>query len=189
MSRYGPIDLPPLRADVAVARVCARSATPATQRVLRLITVLADEKALLAGAAAIWIGTRCGQTGSQRREADRMLCSLVIAGALPHLFKIIVRRRRPNRSVVKGPRRGIPRSGKAWDSFPSGHAVHLGAMAAPLSRLSPHWLRPVVWPALGSLAVTRILLLAHYPSDVLAGWGIGSLLGTTVTSLFRRVGR
>ena len=188
MSRYGPIALPPLRTDVTIARLCARSATPATQRVLKRITLLADEKALLSIGAAIWIGTRCGQTGPPRREADRMLCSLVVAGALPHLFKGIVRRRRPNRSVVKGQRRGISRSGNAWDSFPSGHAVHLGAMAGPLSRLSPHWLRPVVWPALVSLAVTRILLLAHYPSDVLAGWGIGSLISSTVTGTFRRIG-
>jgi membrane-associated phospholipid phosphatase len=189
MSWSGPIDLPPMRADVAIARVCARSATPATQRALKNITVLADERALLAVGAVIWLGTRCGQTGPQRREADRMMCSLAIAGALPHLFKAVVRRRRPNRSVVKGSRRGIPRSGNAWDSFPSGHAVHLGAMAGPLRRLSPDWLRPIVWPSLASLAVTRILLLAHYPSDVLAGWGIGTLLGTTVTALFRRIGR
>jgi membrane-associated phospholipid phosphatase len=189
MSWSGPIDLRPMRADVAIARVCARSATPAAQRALQRITLLADERALLAVGVAIWIGTRCGKSRPQKREADRMLGSLVIAGALPHLFKAVVRRRRPNRSVVKGPRRGIPRSGNAWDSFPSGHAVHLGAMAGPLRRLSPDWLRPMVWPGLASLAVTRILLLAHYPSDVLAGWGIGSLLGRTTSAVFRRVGR
>src|SRR4029453_4449793 len=73
MSRYGPIDLPPMRGDIAIARVCAHAATPARQRALKLVTLLADERALLAVGAAVWIGTRCGRAGPERREADRML--------------------------------------------------------------------------------------------------------------------
>jgi membrane-associated phospholipid phosphatase len=189
MSWEGLINLPPSRADRAVARACARNANPAAERALQFITLLADEKALLAAAAAIWIGTRCGQPQLARREADRMLCSVVAAGAVPHLIKLLIRRRRPDRTEVKGPRHGIPYSGNPWDSFPSGHAVHLGAMAGSLARLSPAWLRPVIGPALGSLAVTRVMLLAHYPSDVLAGWGIGMLISSGVSALYRRICR
>jgi undecaprenyl-diphosphatase len=186
MSRSGLISLPPLRLDVAVARACARAATPATQRVLKTATLLADEKVLLAAAGAIWVVTRCELAEPPRREADRMLCSVVVAGAMPHLFKLLFDRKRPDRTV-KGPRHGIPRSGNAWDSFPSGHAVHLGAMAGSLARLSPNWLRPFVWPALASIAMTRIMLLAHYPSDVLTGWGIGLLISNSVDALCGRL--
>jgi len=93
-----------------------------------------------------------------------------------HLFKRLVRRRRPDRSIGAGRRRGIPRSGNAWDSFPSGHALHLGAIAGTLCRLVPPRLRPLVWPGVISLASSRVLLLAHYPSDVAAGLLMGAFL-------------
>ena len=35
--------------------------------------------------------------------------------------------------MVHGPRRGIPRSGKPYDAFPSGHAMHVGAVASAVS--------------------------------------------------------
>jgi membrane-associated phospholipid phosphatase len=90
-----------------------------------------------------------------------MLLSVVIAGVLPDLIKHAVNRKRPDRALVHGYRRGIPRSGNAWDSFPSGHAVHIGAIAGPLLRLASPQVRPVVLAGLCGLAATRILLLAH----------------------------
>jgi membrane-associated phospholipid phosphatase len=78
---------------------------------------------------------------------------------------------------------GIPRSGDAWDSFPSGHALHLGAIAGPLSRLVSKRLRPYVWAGLLGLASTRIMLLAHYASDVVAGLVLGAGLGKAVRKI------
>jgi Flp pilus assembly protein protease CpaA len=69
-----------------------------------------------------------------------MIFSVLVAGAVPHIFKLLVRRRRPDRSI-QARKNGISRSGNAWDSFPSGHAVHLGAMAPsatkPVSPATP----------------------------------------------------
>lgn len=87
--------------------------------------------------------------------------------------------------VRNGQRRGVPRSGNAWDSFPSGHAVHIGAIAGPLSSLAPAWLSPIVWPFAAALAATRALLLAHYPSDVGAGLALGFLLDRGIRTLSR----
>jgi undecaprenyl-diphosphatase len=83
----------------------------------------------------------------------------------------------------------VPRLGNAWDSFPSGHAVHLGAIAASAHRLVPKRWRAPLWSALGALAATRIVLLAHYPSDVAAGWGIGALINRVVRAAFGRTER
>jgi undecaprenyl-diphosphatase len=127
---------------------------------------------MLVIAAAVWLASRYCKRGEDREEADTMLASVLIAGAMPDLFKLLVRRRRPDRTI-RGRRNGIPYSGDAWDSFPSGHAIHLGAMAPSAARLVPRSLRQIVWPTVFCLASTRTLILAHYPSDVLAGLGIG----------------
>jgi membrane-associated phospholipid phosphatase len=141
-----------------------------------------DERAMLVIAAAVLLASRYCKRSEDREEADIMLASVLIAGAMPDLFKLLVRRRRPDRTI-RGRRNGIPYSGDAWDSFPSGHAIHLGAMAPSAARLVPTSLRQVVtpaskrgpdwWPTVFCLASTRTLILAHYPSDVLAGLGIG----------------
>ena len=64
---------------------------------------------------------------------DQMLCSVAIAAAV-HILKPAVVRERPDRTRVGKRRKGIPKSGKAWDSFPSGHARHVGALAALATR-------------------------------------------------------
>jgi len=114
-----------------------------------------------------------------------MLASLLVAGVIPDLFKLLVRRRRPDRTI-RGPRNGIPYSGDAWDSFPSGHAIHLGAMAPSAARLAPKSLRQFVWPTMICLASTRTLILAHYPSDVAAGLGIGLATNKALKATLRR---
>lgn len=120
--------------------------------------------------------------GPNSGEADRLLMSVLIAGAVPHLFKLLVRRARPDR-LVRVPGRGIPRSGNPWDSFPSGHAVHLGAAASSFARLAPKSLRPIIWSALVSVSATRVMLLAHYVTDVLVGWALGILISNATASL------
>jgi membrane-associated phospholipid phosphatase len=180
----GVFDLPPTRWDVGVARAAVRIARPEEERALRVVTWLADEKLFLTAVAAFWLVAR-GLSPSEtlKTEADRMLLSVGIAGVLPDLFKRLVNRKRPDRTVVHGHRRGIPRSGNPLDSFPSGHALHVGAIAGPLLRVTPPAGRPAVLAALGALAATRVLLLAHYLSDVVAGLVLGAGVGAAVTAL------
>jgi undecaprenyl-diphosphatase len=118
-----------------------------------------------------------------------MLCSLLVAGLVPHIGKYLVRRERPNRTLLRRYDPRVPRLGNAWDSFPSGHAVHLAAIAASLRRLAPRRWRPFVTSGLGALAASRIMLLAHYPSDVIAGWGIGVLINRVVCATFGKAER
>jgi undecaprenyl-diphosphatase len=189
MARLAPINLRPFRTDLKVARACLRMADPAIEQPMRVITWLADEKVLLAASTVFWAATRFSPSRPLRREADQMLCSLLIAGLVPHLGKYLVRRERPNRTVVPQYDRRVPRLGNAWDSFPSGHAVHVAAIAASLRRLAPRRWRPLVTSGLGALAASRIMLLAHYPSDVIAGWGIGALINKAVCATLRKAER
>ena len=180
MSRQGIVTLPPLRVDLAISRSCARAATPARERSLQ---VSGRENSVGGGGPVLAECPTAIQKHEVRHEANRMLLSVATAGLLPHLFKYLINRKRPDRTLVHGPRHGIPRSGDAWDSFPSGHALHLGAIAGPLSRLVSKRLRPYVWAGLLGLASTRIMLLAHYASDVVAGLVLGAGLGKAVRKI------
>lgn len=178
MRRGVPVVLSPSRPDIAVSRAIRRHATPLVERVDKAITFLADEKPLLGAALTYWLYSR-GFSASPRRaaQADHLLASIALSAALPHLLKRLVDRERPDRKLMHGrPRHGIPRSGNAEDSFPSGHAMHLGAIAAVLSRTESPAVGAVGWISALALASTRLLLLAHYLSDVIGGLFLGACL-------------
>jgi undecaprenyl-diphosphatase len=130
------------------------------------------KKVVLGAALLFWTYARLRRR-NLAQPADHMLCRVALAGILPHLIKRFVDCERPDRVVVHSRRHGIPRSGQAWDSFPSGHALHLGAVAGCLTRFCPHRFRILVWPSIMALAATRIMLLAHYVSDVVVGLVLG----------------
>jgi membrane-associated phospholipid phosphatase len=190
MSRSALIDLPPNDLDVALADACAGIARPSLERTFQVMTYLVDEKPLLAAAALAWLCVRSTSDNRRlKRGVDQMLCSVAIAGALPHTFKRIVARERPDRVRVHGRRHGIPKSGNPWDSFPSGHAVHVGALAHAVAPLVPRKVRPLLWPIAAALSGTRVILLAHYLSDVLAGLAFGIAIDKFVARQFDRAAK
>src|SRR5437764_15453246 len=112
MSRQAPFALRPTRADLAVAKASARIASPPLEQSIKAATWLADEKFVLAGTVLFWLWQRTRPTSEDSlRTVDHMLVCVAVAGLLPDLFKLLVRRRRPDRSVVRGRRPGIPPSG------------------------------------------------------------------------------
>ncbi len=70
-------------------------------------------------------------------------------------------------------------------SFPSGHSTTAGATAMVLALLFPALRRPIL--AAGALvAVSRILLDAHFPADVIAGFGFGGAFTLTAALALAR---
>jgi undecaprenyl-diphosphatase len=69
-------------------------------------------------------------------------------------------------------------------SFPSGHTITAFAVAISLGAFYPALLAGLLFCA-ASVAVSRILLGMHYLSDVIAGAGIGGLLGYAAVAVFR----
>jgi membrane-associated phospholipid phosphatase len=61
---------------------------------------------------------------------------------------------------------------EAYASFPSGHAVTAFALAFAVSAVWPH-LRPAMFVYAVLIAFSRLVLLAHHPSDVVAGALVG----------------
>lgn len=161
----------PTKLDVAIANEIADHVSPGVERAAQTLTWGADEHLLLALSIGGWLYAH-SRRPQARPIANHLLAVSVVTTALPHILKSIFDQTRPDRLTVRGHRRGIPRSGRARDAFPSGHATHMGALASAAGMLPPgrrHLARSL---AVG-LSLTRITLLAHWTSDVLAGFALG----------------
>jgi undecaprenyl-diphosphatase len=167
------ITVRPTRADVAIADAISAHTSPSTEHAAEFITWGADGHLLCALATGWWFYTR-GKPADQRRAADHVLLTTLVASALPHILKRVFDQERPDRRTIRGHWRGVPFSGKRQDAFPSGHAVHIGALASAADRL-PARQRNLVWAVGTGLVLTRVILLAHWASDVVAGLAVGAL--------------
>jgi membrane-associated phospholipid phosphatase len=168
----------PTKADIAIAREIARDTGPAAEEVARALTWGADEKVLLVLAAAGWLASR-GQGEPLRRAGNHALLVAVAASLLPHGMKLLFDQTRPDRRTVLGHIHGISFSGKREDAFPSGHALHMGALASAAGTLPAGPRRAIRALAVG-LSLTRVVVLAHWASDVVAGFALGAILERTL---------
>lgn len=171
----------PTPLDVQVANIIAAHTGPRTEKTSEALTWGADEHVLCALAMGWWVYCR-NKDIEQRRASDHVLLSTLASSALPHVLKRVFDQERPDRLTVRGHWRGVPFSGKRLDAFPSGHAVHIGALASAASILPGHQ-RNIVWTIGGALVATRVALLAHWVSDVAAGL----FVGIAIERLLRRV--
>lgn len=168
-----PYPIPPTRGDIAIANAVAKYTNPRTEQAAGLLTWGADEHVLLAIAATWWIYCR-QRSARRRRGSDHLLLTMLTTTLLPHLLKMIFDQQRPDRLTVRGHLNGVPISGKPKDAFPSGHAMHVGALASAATVLPPAQ-RNIVCGLGAGLVLTRIVLLAHWASDVVAGLALGAL--------------
>ncbi|MGM4955249.1 phosphatase PAP2 family protein [Bradyrhizobium barranii] len=164
----------PTKFDERIARTVARKTNRRAETVARGLTWGADEKILMALAAAGWALSRT-QGEPLRRAGNHALLVAATASMFPHLLKTVFDQTRPDRKTVLGHVHGISFSGKREDAFPSGHALHMGALASAAGPLpaGPRWAIRAL--AVG-LCLTRIVVLAHWASDVVAGFALGAAL-------------
>ncbi|MCJ8056468.1 phosphatase PAP2 family protein [Shinella curvata] len=124
-------------------------------------------------------------TGQTRTAWRLPLYFFVTTGAttsLVHLIKLIVGRARPELFADHGAYSLTPFAyHDLYSSFPSGHSAAVGAFFGAFSMLVPR-LRPLF--LLGALVIglSRIIVGAHYPSDVAAGLLLG--LWTAIATAF-----
>jgi membrane-associated phospholipid phosphatase len=169
-----PLTIQPTRADIAIASKIVDHTGPNIERIAQAFTWGADEHVLCTLAAGWWLYSNMA-VPAQRRASGHVLLTTVVASALPHLLKKVFDQKRPDRLTVRGHQRGVPFSGKELDVFPSGHAVHIGALASAASQL-PSTQRNAAWSTGAVLVITRIVLLAHWTSDVVVGLAVGAAI-------------
>jgi undecaprenyl-diphosphatase len=164
----------PTNADVSIANAIASHTGPRVEKIAEATTWGADEHILSALAIGWWIYAR-NKSAKQRRVSDHVLLTTILSSVLPHLLKIVFDQERPDRLTIRGHWRGVPFSGKRLDAFPSGHSVHVGALVSAASVL-PGKPRAVVCGVGATLVLTRIVLLAHWTSDVVVGLCLGAVV-------------
>lgn len=165
------VTVEPTRADIAVANEIANHTNSELEQSAEALTWGADEHVLLALAAAGWLYTQL-RSGEERRIANHLLAVSLTTAILPHILKSVFDQVRPDRLTLQGHWRGVPFSGRPRDAFPSGHALHMGALASAAGLLPPARRRLVRLIAV-FLSLSRVALLAHWTSDVIAGFSLG----------------
>lgn len=169
------------RIDTAIANEIADVTNTGLEHAAQALTWGADEHVLVALALAGWVYTR-SRPPQQRAVADHILIVSLATALLPHVLKASFNQTRPDRLTIGGHWRGIPYSGRRRDAFPSGHAVHMGALASAAGLL-PSTPRRLARGLAVTLSLTRVVLLAHWASDVVAGFALGVVVERLVRPL------
>jgi PAP2 superfamily len=110
---------------------------------------------------------------------------IFLAIALPGLVVTVVKRLigRVRPSVI-GPFAYVPFSWRPdYASMPSGHATTAFAVAVALGALWPR-ARPLLWLYALVIAASRVIIAAHYPSDVIAGACVGGFGALIIRNYF-----
>lgn len=113
-----------------------------------------------------------------------ILC-IALTDQVGTFLKHNVRRTRPNRDEIVATQLDCRLHTGGRRSFPSNHAANSAGLAVFTSLVYP----PVAIPAMlftFLVGFSRVYLAVHYPSDVIAGWLIGSLSGLLVWLILRK---
>ena len=126
--------------------------------------------------------------GTIALQAMFAIASILSAGIIVNIVKYIVGRPRPHLVDTIG-----PFGFKPFDftyhyvSFPSGHACTAAVLATLLALWFPRF-RIVAYAGLALIAVSRVFVQAHYPTDVLVGFTIGAVTTLILARLLAQCG-
>jgi lipid A 4'-phosphatase len=172
---------------------------PGFRDVFQFITQFGLAKGYLIITALLFVALRLAALGAERarayalillnaRRALFLLLVLLSSGLIADIVKVIAGRARPKLLFADGV------YGFTWGaahadywSFPSGHASNIVALAVALFLLWPRG-APLYAAAALLVAASRVIIGAHYLSDVLAGAVIGASVAWLVWRGFARRG-
>ncbi|MEP6953166.1 MAG: bifunctional DedA family/phosphatase PAP2 family protein [Solirubrobacteraceae bacterium] len=161
----------PVTGDAAAMRIAHTFDVDLTVRVMKVLTVLGTfpaTAALIVAASAflVWRGDRTGPAV--------LVPGFLLTWIATRITKAATDRPRPAGSLID----------TVGSAFPSGHASNSVAWAAvgvALVRALRGRTSEVAFAAIGvimatAIGLSRVLLGAHYLSDVVAGWGLGAAI-------------
>jgi undecaprenyl-diphosphatase len=113
-----------------------------------------------------------------------LFAAVALPGLVFTILKRLIGRARP---LVEGGAAPFVYHPLGWSveyaSFPSGHATDAFAIATAVGALWPRT-RPMMWTYAVLIALSRIVLTAHFPSDVIAGAVVGTMGALIVRDWF-----
>jgi undecaprenyl-diphosphatase len=163
----GPLARRIARADVRAYRVVRGCARPPAADAVRAYSALGEH-------AGVWLvlGTGAALADRSRRVAwFRATAAVGGAYTLNTAVKTVFRRRRPRLEDLPA----LMATPTAL-SFPSAHASSSFAAARAFSALVPG-ATGTLYAAAGAMALSRVYLGVHYPTDVVAGAVLGTVVG------------
>lgn len=163
--------------DTSILHYFQRLRTPAGNQLFIWITELGN-------GGALWIGIAAGLCLlKETRKAGLLVLAALCVDLLlvEGLIKPIAARPRP---FIAGAVKTILIPPPSGYSFPSGHAASSFAAASVLSRFFKN--AQFLWIAAALIALSRLYLGVHYPSDVLAGGLLGIGIGQAVLLIASR---
>lgn len=138
-----------------------------------LLIALGAALVVLALVAAGLHGTRRALLLGLGTRVQFLFLSIAVSAFAAEILKYIAGRGRPFVGGKANPFNFVPFEGSgAYASLPSGHAVAAFALAFAVSALWPR-LRVFMFTYAIVILLTRLVLLAHHPSDVAAGALVG----------------
>jgi undecaprenyl-diphosphatase len=160
-------------ADVGVREMLLGLATPAVVDAMRVVNGAGDWRGLLPGTLLLFVVFR-----RARQRWWLWVGLMLMAPTLEWTFKQLVARPRPEALSL---------------GFPSGHstaaAAFFGAVMFLAGALPPRlcaWVRALAMLMIVLVGMARVILRAHWPSDVLAGIALGLALAAAAGLLASR---
>lgn len=155
--------------DEAILGWLHRYRHPALTRAVTFVTELGSGRVLttisVASSTALFLR-------GNHRAARYVAVTAAGAGLMNAGMKALYRRERPDVKLRLSQTTGF--------AFPSGHAMASAAIYGALAVVAFTRFPGIKWRALaactalvGSIGATRAYLHVHYPSDIVAGWGLG----------------
>ena len=177
-SRTPPVVVPPARAEVRILQAVQGAAgTPPVVAVARGMSLFGEHAAgwLAIGAAGALLDR------GRRREWLTATAGVALAHGASIGVKRVVRRPRPTDERVR-----VLVGTPSALSFPSAHATSTTAAAVLFGALLR---RPAVAAVVPPMALSRLVLGVHYPTDVLVGSALGAAVGLLTRRLAGRKAR
>ena len=136
-------------------------------------------------SSIIYLFGICFKKPKFSKSGIQAFVTLILSGLLSQTMKHLTGRSRPRLSTVEYFGLKGPTFESGWDSFPSGHAIAVFAVATILAKSFPRhsW---IFYSMAALVALCRVFSGSHFLTDVFAGACLGFLLGYLVINFTAR---